>query len=478
MAARMQGKRAVVVGGGISGLAACHYLEREARARGLGARIILLEASPRLGGVIRSERAGDFLLENGPDCFISSKPEALAIAEELGVAGECAGTRARHRRSFILHKGRLVPVPEGFYLLAPVSLGALVKAPLFSLAGKARMAMDLLIPRRKESGDETLASFVRRRLGAEALARFAQPMAAGIYAAGPETLGMEATFPQFLEMERRFGSVIRGLAHQSRRGGAPGQAQMGAASGPRYSLFVSFRGGMSTITEALSRSLRERLGPEALRTGAGVKALGRSGGLWRLALEDGGTMEADAIVLALPAPKAAAFLAEAEPGLSEKMRRIAYGGCAVLNFVFRREQVAHPMNGMGFVVPAVEGRSLLGCSFSHEKFEGRAPEGFAVLRVFVGEGAAASASEAELQNRVLADLREILGIRGEPLLTRQAHYAAAMPRYGVGHAALVREMEARLPAGLALAGNAYAGIGIPDCVRSGRLAAERLISFP
>jgi len=464
-------KRAVVLGGGIAGLAACHRLIEGARERNLPLEVLLVEASPRFGGAIETERRAGCLLEKGPDCFLSTKPEGIALCRELGLESRLVGTRPENRRSFLLRRGRLIPVPQGFYLLAPFSLLPFLASPIFSPLGKLRMALDLVIPRRREGGDETLASFVRRRLGREALDRMAQPMVAGIYSADPEELSLEATMPQFLEMEREDRSII--LALRRRMGAA---REGGSASGPRYGLFLTLDAGMGALVDALLG----RLPAASLRPRARAVSLRREGGGWRVGVEGEGELEADAVCAALPAPPAARLLRGVSPRLGALLEEVPCGSVATLNLIFRREQVAHPLDGMGFVVPAAEGRSLVACSFSSSKFAGRAPAGKALLRAFVGGAHGEEVlglPDGDLTGRVMADLRLILGIRGEPEEASLQRYPGAMPRYRLGHLGRVRSMEeeaGRLP-GFALAGSTYRGVGIPDCVASAGAAARRLL---
>jgi oxygen-dependent protoporphyrinogen oxidase len=474
-------RRIAVVGGGVTGLAACHFLEKKAREAGSSLDITLLEGSPRWGGAVETTRHGDALMEHGPDCFLSSKPGAKELAEALGLKEEIIGTNPEHRRSFILKRGKLQPIPEGFFLLAPTSLWALARAPLFSFSGKLRMAMDLVISRRSGDDDVSLADFVRRRLGREALERFAEPMVASIYTADPEKLSLSATFPQFLEMEREYGSLIRGLSARSRAARkSKSEGEMRHASGPRYSLFLSFRRGIQTLTDALAESLRKRLGAAKMRLGARAASLEHRAGTWRLTLQNREAIEAEAVCLALPAYAAAALLQPAAPSLADELQTISYGSCAVLNILCRRRDIAHPLDGMGFVAPSVEKRALLSCSFSHVKFEGRAPEGLALLRAFVGGEAHAAlleASDETLRESALAELKKILGLSAAPLEVHIRRYPKSIAQYHVGHLKKVERIEslaARL-GGLALAGNAYRGVGIPDCVCSAERAAEALV---
>ncbi len=481
--------RIAVVGAGVSGLAAAHRLTELSRRSGTPLNLSVWEASSRAGGVIRTQRRDGFLWEEGPDSFITEKPWALDLCKRLGLEAELTGTNPRAQRAFLAWKGRLHAVPEGFYMLAPSRFWPLAVTPLFSWRGKARMLLDLALPRRADSSEESLAAFVRRRLGQEALERMAQPMTSGIYAADPETLSLRATFPQFLEMEAQHGSVIRALWRRRRKslpakGVTPppasgltrpafGGLADGGVSGPRYGLFVTLRGGLQGLVDALVR----RLPPDALRLNAPVRSLARKGDGWELTLTSGEIVSADGLCLALPAPQAAALLAATDPSLASALQSIPYGGAATLHFAYERSAIQHPLDGAGFVVPAAEGRALLGCTFAGVKFPGRAPEGRALLRAFAG-GAAEDAADQALIDRVQKDLEELLGIRGQPLFVSLRRHPRSMPHYTLGHLERVAAVEARvkeLPR-LALAGNGYRGLGLPDCVRSGESAAESLWS--
>ncbi len=466
-------KRVIVIGGGITGLAVTYRLIQESRKRNLPIDVSLLEESGRFGGTIGTSREAGCLLEHGPDCFLSARPAGLALCRELGLEQNLIGTNPDCRRSFILRGNSLLPVPHGFYLLAPSSFSQFLTSPIFSPLGKLRTALDLVIPRRRGGGDETLASFVRRRLGREALERMAQPMVAGIYSADPEELSLEATFPQFLEMEREHRSVILALRKRMREGSAEKMA-----SGPRYGLFVALREGMGGLVSALLG----RFPQETLRPGRRAVSLRCEGGRWYVGIEGEGESEADAVCQTLPAGPAAGLLRGAAPRMAGSLEGIPYGSVGTLNLVFRKEQVRRPLDGMGFVVPAVEGRALLACSFSSTKFEARAPEGLVLLRAFftgTETDGTFSLPDDEVVTRLLGELRAVLGIQGDPEMTLLKRYPRSMPQYRLGHldrvSAIEKEVES-LP-GFAIAGSAYRGVGIPDCIAGADQAAERLLEY-
>lgn len=463
----------VIVGGGIAGLAAAHRALEIAHEHRLPLELTLLEARDRLGGTIATERAGGFLLEAGPDSFLSEKPWALALCRRLDLESRLVGTDERFRKVFVWQGGRLHPLPEGFQLLAPTRLRPFVTSSLFSWQGKARMALDLLLPRGATGADESLGAFVRRRLGREALERVAQPLVAGIYTADPDDLSLAATMPRFLELERAQRSVILALWRASRT--AP--AARAGVSGARWSLFVTLAGGMEELVAALAR----RLPPGTVHLKQRVTAVERRDGRWHVAAEDG-SHGADRVVVASEAHAASRMLRYVDPPLAALLQVIPYASSATVSLGYRRGDVPHPLDGFGFVVPRIEGKRLLACTFSSVKYPGRAPEGHALLRCFLGGALDASVLDGDdgaLAGQVREELRAALGVTAEPVISRVTRHPAAMPQYAVGHLTTVEAIERRLEAapGLVLAGGAYRGVGIADCVRSGEAAAERALGL-
>lgn len=471
-------RHVAVIGGGITGLTVCYRLYREAQARGLALDITLLEARERSGGVIETSHERGLLIEHGPDCFITTKPWGVRLCEDLGLADQLIATSTRYRQSFIVRRGRLVPVPQGFYLMAPGSLRSFATSSIVSWGGKLRMLGDLVVPRRVSTADESLAHFVARRLGREALERVAQPMVGGIYTADPERLSMQATLPQFVDMEQRHGSLIRALLH-NRRAAPHEQADAQGVSGPRYGMFVSFPQGMQTLIDRLTAALPAPTVHLQARV-CGLQRCSAASG-WRICLQQQPDLQADAVCLALPAYRAAEFLSGIDDELSAVLQEIPYASSAIVNLAYQRADVAHPLNGMGFVVPAVEGRAIMACSFISVKFAGRAPETQVLLRVFIGgalQKKQYELSDQEMQRVAQQELQQLLGVSGEPIYARVSRHAQSMPQYHLGHLQRVARIEAfaaRLP-GLVLAGNAYHGVGIPDCIQSGNRAAQTLLS--
>ncbi|HJT35980.1 MAG TPA: protoporphyrinogen oxidase [Pirellulales bacterium] len=460
----LPGPRVAIIGGGIAGLAAAHRLHETAPSLS----VTLFEAAERLGGALRTEQQAGYLLELGADNFITNVPWGVELCRRLGLADQLLPTRESQRRAMVVHRRKLVPVPAGFHLLSPTRMWPILRSPLLSWRGKLRVLAERFVPAANGTDDESLASFARRRLGREAFERLVQPLVAGIYTADAEKLSMRAALPRFVEMERQHGGLIRA----ARRAAVSDSAD---ESGARYGMFVAPRGGMSSIVDALAA----RLPAETVRLGSAVEEIAPAAeGSWNL-LVGGKAERFDAVVLAAPARAAAALLAGFDTQLAEDLRKIEYAGSAIVLLGYRRDQIAHPLDSFGFVVPAIERRGILAASFSSVKFEGRAPSDRVLIRVFLG-GAERPEQMAldddALRQMAIDELAELIGTTGEPELTRVVRWPNSMPQYHVGHVRLVERIESRATRcpTLALAGNAYHGVGVPHCIHSGERAAERI----
>lgn len=457
--------RVAVVGGGISGLSAAYRLKQR------GAEVTLYEGAARVGGLLGTERFDGYVMETGADSILSEKPWALALAEELGLAGEIIKTEVGPRGAYIVHQGKLARIPEGFSLMAPTDFVAMARSPLLSWRGKLRMAADLVLPRGAARADESLESYVVRRLGRETFDRLAQPLVSGIYGARPDKLSLRATMPRFLEMESEQGSVIRGLRARARKAGA----RQTETAGARYGLFAAFRGGMQSLIDALARDLGE-----VVQTGQMVTAVGRDA--------DGFTVEVrgaqhgyDALLVALPAHVAGQVLYGFDVPLAQKLFEIEYASAATVTFAFPRAAIAHALDAYGFVVPAAEQRQIIASTWASVKYAGRAPEDKVMMRVFIGGHTGQhllAESDQALIEIALRELSSLVSVRGQPDWSRLIRYPRAMPQYHVGHLARVEAIEALAAkhTRFALAGNAYRGVGIPDAVRSANQAVERLLA--
>jgi protoporphyrinogen/coproporphyrinogen III oxidase len=476
--------RIAVVGGGISGLAAAHRVT-ELLPR---AELSLYEAADRLGGVVRTIHHDGCLVEQAADSFITKLPWAIDLCRRLGISDDLLSTNAAKRRAYVVRDGRLLPVPDGFVLMTPRKLWPILTSPVLSWRGKLRLLAEPLILDRQNfanddaraSNDESVASFATRRLGREVFERLVQPLLVGIYTADPAKLSISATLPDILRQYRAYGRLILAGKGQSPPTGTlsdEGNEPATAESGARYGLFVAPKNGMSSLVERLADRLLDR----TIHLNSPIARIdrGEEGG-WNLSYLDQANPERfDAVIVALPAPSAGRLLRDCDPELAAELGQIEYAGCAVVSCCYRREQLANLPSGFGFVVPIVARRRILAASFASEKFPQRAPNDQIIVRAFLGgalDPRIMERSDSELGAIAMAELADLLEITGQPLWTDVAKWPGSMPQYHVGHLDRVASIEVRvaeLPS-LELAGNAYHGVGIPQCIHSGELAAERI----
>jgi oxygen-dependent protoporphyrinogen oxidase len=475
--------RVAIIGAGIAGLSAAYELEKS-RSAGAPVDYTLYESRTRVGGAIASQVVSGAVIEGGPDSFISEKPAAAELCRELGLGDQLTPSNDADRKTYIVVHNRLVPLPDGLMFLVPTKLVPTALTPLFSLRTKVRMAMELLHPPRPAGGDESVAALVERHFGAEAVDRLADPLLSGIYGGDAAQLSARTVLPRLVEMEEKYGSLTRGMlaAHQQMRtkmsAAKPAAGGAAKAAGPR-GIFTTLRGGLQQMVDALEA----RIDPARVRLSTVVSALEKTVAGWRVTA-NGVAEEFDAVIFASPAWAAGALLGPVDAVLGEELRGIPYSSSITVNLVYDESQLGRLPEGFGFLVPVSEGRSMLACTFVHRKFLGRTPPGKAVLRAFLGgmkNEALLTEPDENLVATVERELREILGTKvlpagAKPEYAQVARWQRAMAQYAVGHQermARIRERVAALP-GLKLAGNAYDGIGIPDCIRLGRAAARDL----
>lgn len=472
--------RVAIVGGGITGLSVAYETAR-ARENGVPVDEFLLEASDTAGGLIQTEQVEGFTIESGPDSFLTAKRDAADLCAELGIAASLMGSNDNRGRTLILHRGRLTPLPGGLALFVPTQLRSTMTSPLIPFGSKAAILRDALRRRPRAStraaDDESVARFVSRHLGRGVLRTIAEPLLAGIYGADADELSAQAVLPRLVRMENERGSLVRAML-RAREGVAPAEP-----------LFTTLTDGMA----ALPRAIRERLngrGPirwffnrkvERIEKAEIVDSRATRGCRYTLFCRDGEKYLADAIVLAAPAAACARLLDTINAGASRALGSIPYTPAVTVALGYKEAPACLPPV-FGFLVPRAERRTIVACTFVHEKFKRRAPPGAALLRCFLGgarEPRAAEWSEGEIVSAVKRDLKEILGIACAPDLLRIYRRAEAMPQYRVGHGRQVLEIERliQLTPGIFLAGNAYDGVGIPDCIRSGHAAAKRVCEF-
>jgi oxygen-dependent protoporphyrinogen oxidase len=463
--------RVAVLGAGIAGLSAAYRCRELATQRGIRLELSVLERRPRVGGCIETLQDDGFVLEMGPDSLLVEKPAAIELLRRLGLSEQIEPIQVQYRGARVVRAGRLLPIPDDFRLFTPTSLASLVTSGLFSPGGILRAALEPFIPRKRTPEDESLASFVRRRFGPEVLDRLAQPLLSGIYSGDPERLSAEATLPQLRRVEQKYGSLVRGMRALAKSADAK----------PPLQRLVSLRAGLG----ALSASLERELG-RSIRKASEVVGLQRTRGTdgkntWRISLADGSVVDADAVISALPAYASARLLKGIDPQLAQKLSRIRYHSVATVTMAFALQSIPHLPRCTGFVVPHIEGRKILATTFTSQKYAHRAPKEYTVLRAFVGgalQPSVVDLSDADMIDTVRTEFRDLLEIQAPAHFSIVRRWPDSLPEYELGHGALVESIAADIARieRLALAGSAFGGVGIPDCVRSGEEAADRVLA--
>jgi oxygen-dependent protoporphyrinogen oxidase len=473
-------KNILIVGGGIAGLSAAYYASKElalSKVEGIpDAHITLIESSNRWGGKITTDRVefddGQFIIEGGPDTFLATKPWAVALCRELGLSDRLQGTNPYRKNTYVLHRNRLLPLPDGLAMMIPTNIEAMLRTQLVSWFSKARMGMDFLLPAKAVNGDESLGAFVSRRLGREAYENLIEPLMSGIYAGDGDALSLASTFPYLRDLELKYGSLARGALTMRKQ--SNGKSVQGSRSA-----FLTPATGLAEIVEALITYLQANNVDLQLNTSAKLVTHQNSTDTWNVTLESGETLEADSLILATPAFASAKMLASVDPSLALTLQSIPYASTATVSLAYRQGDLPRDLDGYGYVIPRRAGRKALACTWTSTKFPHRAPEGYALLRVFVGRaGQDIPWNEADVLALAKEELSLTLGITADPLLHRVFLWDKAMPQYNLGHPEILKRIDKSLEQypGLALAGNGYRGIGIPDCIHSGELAVEKILT--
>jgi oxygen-dependent protoporphyrinogen oxidase len=448
-----------IIGGGISGLSTAYYLAKA------GIPSTLVEARPRLGGVIQSEQVEGCVVEGGPDSFLSMKPAAMELIRELGLAGEVIGSNDHLRVTYVWKGGRLVPLPDGLQLMVPTKLVPLLTTRLLSWPTKLRMGMELFHPPGRHPEDQSVADFVTAHYGAEAVDYLAEPLLSGIYGGSPSALSITSVLPRFVELEARYGSLTKGVL---------AELKANKAQAKRLPLFRTLKSGLGQLVSALTASLEGHATVLHRR----AEAVERTGGGFRVKLDDG-LLECAQVVLACEAHNAATLAGKLDGRLADLLGSIPYSSSMTVALGFPSGAFPKPLDGFGFLVPKRERRRLVACTWVGTKFAHRVPSGTTLLRGFLGgmdDGAILSESDDAIVATVVNELHDIAGFRAAPAFSRIFRWPRSMAQYTVGHPARLAEIEARAAGipGFQLAGNAYTGIGIPDCVRMGKQAAEAI----
>jgi oxygen-dependent protoporphyrinogen oxidase len=462
------GPQVVVIGGGISGLAAARKVLQDAPQ----SQVTVLESEAQFGGKIRTERVDDFVIEGGPDSFLSAKPRGVGLATELGLGDAMIGVTPQKHRAFILYRNAFHPIPEGLSGLVPTKLGPVARSGLLSARGKARLALDYVLPKH-DAADEALGAFVRRRLGDEAWERLVEPLMAGIYAADGDQLSLAATFPQLQRAEQEHGGLIKGVVAARQQALAP--------AGPARPPFLTPAGGLGTMVDVITAQLRQN--GAVLRPQTRAISINQAipGGRYEIALEGEAPLQANAVILATPAHAASHLISDLDDSLSQDLAAIPHASTAIVTLIYRTEQVTRPLSGHGYLIPRVEGGPVLACTWTSRKWAGRAPDGFEMLRIFVGRTGDGDAllefDDATLVALAHSEVTTRLAVSGSPVLGRVQRWPLGMPQYILGHPERIARVEAAVAQhpGLELAGNALRGVGVPDVIRSGEDAAARVL---
>lgn len=465
----------VIIGGGIAGLSAAYYATKKFPE----AQITVIESSNQWGGKISTDRVtfddGQFIIEGGPDSFLAMKPYASALCKELGLSERLHGTNPNQKNTYVLHRNKLEPLPDGLTMMIPTNVQAILKSHLVSWFGKARMGLDFIQPAKNVNGDESLGSFVSRRLGREAYENLIEPLMSGIYAGDGDQLSLASTFPYLRDLEIKYGSLARGALQMRKQ--SNGKSVQGSRSA-----FLTPTTGLAEIVEKLVESLKSkvdlRLNAHAIKI-TQPSTFDLQSSTWNVEL-DTGTLDTDALILATPAFVSGTLLASFDPVLASVLTSIPYASTATISLAYRQSDLTRELDGYGYVIPRREGRKALACTWTSTKFPHRAPEGYTLIRVFVGRaGQDIPWNENDLLALAKEELNLTLNITAKPILSRVFMWDKAMPQYNLGHPEILKCIDAALEnhPSLALAGNGYRGIGIPDCIHSGELAVERVLKF-
>jgi oxygen-dependent protoporphyrinogen oxidase len=466
-------KKIAIIGGGIAGLSAAYVLEKEAADNGISIEIDLIEKQSRIGGNILTERIDDFIVEGGPDCVFSEKPASLKLCETLGLEEELLKTREEKKGTYVYWNNKLHDLPEGVILMIPTMIMPILLSSLISFPGKMRMALEPFIPKRSNLAEESLSHFVTRRLGKELLDKIAEPLVAGIHAGNPETMSITASFPRFVELEQKYGSLIQGMLSRRKE-----MVSMMKGRTPKYTMFMTLKKGLQELTDNIQSTLRIT---NKLTDNEVVKIIKKNSG-YEASLKAGDVKLYDSVIIATPSYITSRLLRGFDSELADKLMEIPYISTATVSLAYSAADVNHIKNGFGFIVPGISNRKIMAATYTSNKFPYRAPEGSMLLRCFVG--GAQNEDLVFLDNKkmikmVQTELKDIVNIKAKPIFTKIYRWEKAMPQYVIGHIDRIKKIEelSAKHSGLYLTGSAYNGIGISDCITTSHKVAEEAVKF-
>ena len=477
MSEQQKQKKIAIIGGGIGGLSAAYAIEKEADAKNLNNRlnikIDVFEKQGRMGGNIQTDRIDGFVVEGGPDCVYSEKPASLELCNEIGLENELLRTREEKKGTFVYWNGRLHNLPEGVILMIPTMIMPILLSPLISLPGKLRMALEPFIPKRTSEEEESLSQFVRRRLGKELLEKIAEPLVGGIHAGNAETMSIKASFPRFVDLEQKYGSLIRGMLARKKQMGLTSKGKR-----PKYTMFMTLKKGLQDFTD----TLQKKLSKTKFHINKEVSSISQENGGYEITFKDGMLQKYDSVIIATPAYNAAELIKGMNANLSDKLMEIPYSSTATVSLAYSFSDLKSIQKGFGFIVPRISNRKIMAATYTSNKFLFRAPEGKGLVRCFVGgaqKEELVSLDDKEMGKMVRKELKEIAGIDGQPLFTKIYRWEKAMPQYVIGHIDRVKKIEALFAEcpGLYSSGSAYNGIGTSDCISTSRKVGESVVGF-
>lgn len=469
-------KKVIIIGGGITGLSAAYRLQKSIES-GEQVDYLLVEKNNRLGGKILSEKIDGFTVEGGPDCFLSEKPSVAQIAQEIGIADRIIGSNEASKRTYVYADRKLHQLPDGLMGLVPTKIVPFALSPLISWPGKIRMAFDLIIPKKQTDEDETLGSFVTRRLGREALDKIAEPLIGGIHAGDPDQMSLKASFPRFIQMEQKHGSLLKAMLAGRKNAPKPKPPEPGKA--PK-TFFMTFVDGMGELTQKLAA----RLDQSKIMMGKNVTGIKKADGKYLVSIEGTDTLEADAVIVTAPANVTAELVRDLDREMSENLAAIPQATSATVNLAFKRSDIKESVESFGFIVPISEKRKIKAGTYSSTKWNYRTPsDDYVLLRAFVGGATNQELvfqDDESLLKMVLDELKDIIGLQAKPVMSKIYRWVQGMPQYTVGHLERVDKIDARLALnpGLYIVGASYKGVGVPDCINVGTQGAEKALAYP
>ncbi|MDP5272703.1 protoporphyrinogen oxidase [Chengkuizengella axinellae] len=476
-------KKVTIVGGGITGLSTAFYVKKKFAEQGIPVEISIVEKDPRLGGKIQTWLRDEFVIERGPDSFLARKFPIIKISRELGIEDQLTATNPKAKKNYILHKGNFHLMPPGLILGIPTKMTPFMKTGLISLSGKLRAGMDLILPRRTDSSDETLGGFLSRRLGKQVAENIAEPLLSGIYAGNPNDLSLKATFPQFRGIEKKYRSLILGMASSRKQAPANGTSTQPLPKIAQNSMFLTYKKGLNTLVDALVKELDDvnLITEQSVTNITQIDSKKSKMNSYEIKLSNGEIIESNVVILAIPPHLTADLFRDLEQ--VQQLKKIKYASVANVIMAFDKKDIDHNLDGSGFVIPRKEGRFITACTWTSSKWLHTAPKDKVLLRCYVGrsgEEAWKQLDDEQIAEKVRQEIDDLMGIKATPIFHKVTRLYNSMPQYPVEHLKIIgdarKQCTEQYP-GIFLTGAGYEGVGIPDCIGQGEKTAEQVLQF-